>query len=605
MSTALLLSVPLTTASSGVRCCQQTLSGGGSTYAVESEGFNDSPIAMTVFTNKYVYALSDDLITTFQLRSVVTYKIDGITLNSSIFNSNNTEILRLPTLSNESLDPLVTEEYNTSTSFVLANQNYVIVATAMVNNSVVSRSSVPLVVLSTAGKQPLTLAMVFHMHQPIYLNLEGQFEQPWVQVHTGGDFVYNGTWYGAYLWYIYMLEKHPDINATFNLQPTLLYQWNVSLNGFSYNGTFPGGQAALARDLVAINETVAGYRALASNGRIEILTSPFYHPLSAILVQLGWSDDLVAQIGLGKNYTTQFMDVTPEGMWTPEMGFTMPMVPIIANAGLRYTVLDEANQFVGAKGPSANSSLYQPFLLEGANGSHIIVFFRDTAISNDLFHTWANEASPRVAASDFIAAVASVYRETNNGVLTIALDGENPIVEGSEVLSALDFDSIFGAISSQAWLRTSTLSQIVAQRSVTAVLTSVPDGSWSGGFGLWIGSPAKDAIWDAISQARSTLVNLTKQYGSNNPEILKLWNYLYVAEGSDWEWQTPTGPAWFAMQGLRYAKAAETFVPLTTTATTSATGPPKYSPYLIPAIAAAAVMVALGTAFAYWFRRRR
>jgi alpha-amylase/alpha-mannosidase (GH57 family) len=55
---------------------------------------------------------------------------------------------------------------------------------------------------------------------------------------------------------------------------------------------------------------------------------------------------------------------------------------------------------------------------------------------------------------------------------------------------------------------------------------------------------------------RATLVNLTKQYGANDPEIKKLWNYFYVAEGSDWEWQTPEGPAWFAMQGYRYAAAA-------------------------------------------------
>jgi alpha-amylase/alpha-mannosidase (GH57 family) len=247
------------------------------------------------------------------------------------------------------------------------------------------------------------------------------------------------------------------------------------------------------------------------------------------------------------------------------------MVPILQETGIKYTVLDEANHFVGAKGPSDNSSIYQPFELDGANGSHLIVFFRDTQISNDLVSVWNRQANPRVAASDFIAAAADVYRSHPGGVLTIASDGENPISSGYGVVSALDFNAIYGAIaSSQGWLQTSTLGSIVASRNVTAKLTYVPDGSWSGGFGLWIGSPSKNAIWHAISQSRSALVNLTKQYGADNPEIQKLWNYLYIAEGSDWEWQTP-GPTWFAMQGYRYATAAMTYVPPAASTTTAAT----------------------------------
>ena len=184
-----------------------------------------------------------------------------------------------------------------------------------------------------------------------------------------------------------------------------------------------------------------------------------------------------------------------------------------------------------------------------------MVFFRDTQISNELTSMWNDIPNPRVAASEFMAAVANVYRSSPGGVLTLASDGENPLIANG-VISALDWNAIYGAIQSQSWLQTSTLGSIVAQRQVTARLTSVPDGSWSGGFGLWIGVQPKTAIWQAIMKDRATLVNLTAKYGANNPEIKKLWNYLYVAEGSDWEWQTPQGPSWFAMQGYRYANAA-------------------------------------------------
>jgi len=341
---------------------------------------------------------------------------------------------------------------------------------------------------------------------------------------------------------------------------------------------------------------VDGYRKLAAIGQIEVLTSPFYHPLSAILVKLGWSSDLLAQIELGKNYTHSYMDVNANGMWTPEMGFTMGMVPIMQQAGIEYTVLDQANHFVGAAGPSANSSVFQPFELDGANGSHIIVFFRDTEISTDLATVWNSVPNPRVAASDFIAAAANVYRSAPGGVLTIASDGENPIALGEGVVSALDFNAIYGAIESQSWLQTSTLGSIVAQHQVTARLTYVPDGSWSGGFGLWIGVQSKTAIWEAIQKARATLVNLTAIYGSSNPEIKKLWNYLYIAEGSDWEWQTPSGPSWFAMQGYRYAKAATMY---------QASANVEANQWPVYLAATAVVVVLIGVGLVVVRRRRR
>jgi alpha-amylase/alpha-mannosidase (GH57 family) len=242
--------------------------------------------------------------------------------------------------------------------------------------------------------------------------------------------------------------------------------------------------------------------------------------------------------------------------------------------------------------------MYQPFELVGANGSHVIVFFRDTQISDELTSTWNYIANPRVAASDFIAAVAEVYRESPGGVLTIASDGENPIALGDKLISALDFDAIFGAIESQSWLQTSTLGSIVASRQVSARLTYLPNASWSGGFGLWIGSPPKDAIWDAIIQSRKTLVNLTAQYGVNSPEIQELWNYLYVAEGSDWEWQTPSGPAWFAMQGLRYADAAAQYKPQ---AEKTMSALPSYS---IDVGVAAAASLAAGVVLVLWRRKK-
>ena len=555
---------------------------------------------MSVTTDRYVYPLTGELEVTVSVTNLQAQTLEGLTINSTVYDSSNNPAMVLPDISDVDVGALSTTNFNVSAAYSLSDANYVVVSVAMVNGTRVGSANVPLVVLNTEGRAPLTLAMVFHMHQPIYLNLQGEFEQPWVQVHTGGDFEYNGTWYGAYQWHVLMLEDHPGIRVTYNLQPSLLYQWNDSLLDFKYNGSFPSEEAPLSHDLTAINETVDGYRSLASSGQIEILTSPFYHPLSAILVKLGWSSDLLAQIELGKNYTDSYMGVNATGMWTPEMGFTMGMVPIMQQGGIQYTVLDQANHFVGAQGPDANSSIYQPFELDGANESHIIVFFRDTDISNELTSTWNSIPNPKVAASEFIAAVANVYRSSPGGVLTLASDGENPLLSDG-VISALDWNAIFGAVASQSWLQTSTLGSIVSSRPVTANLTSVPDGSWSGGFGLWIGAQPKTAIWQAIEKDRAILVNLTARYGADNPEIKKLWNYLYVAEGSDWEWQTPQGPAWFAMQGYRYANAATQYQAPPNVNQVAPTSPSQYSTY---AVAIGGVVV-LAVVCLFLARRRR
>jgi len=548
---------------------------------------------MSVTTDKYTYPLTGELEVTVSVTNLEAQALEGLAINTTIFDSANNPVIFLHDVGGD-VGALSTSNFNVSTGYSLADANYEIVSDAYVGGARVGSANVPLVVLDTEGKAPLTLAMVFHMHQPIYLNLEGQFEQPWVQIHSGSDFISNGTWYGAYYWQVLMLKDHPNIKVTFNLQPSLLYQWNASLKDFQYNGTFPAAGASLAYDLSAINATVDGYRALAASGQAEILTSPFYHPLSAILVQFGWGSDLLAQIELGKNYTDSYMGVNARGMWTPEMGFTMGMVPIIQEAGIQYTVLDQEYHFAGSEGSGSNSTIYQPFELEGANGSHIVVFFRDTQISTDLSNVWNTIPNPKVAASDFIAAVANVYRSSPGGVLTLASDGENPIVADG-LVSALDYNAIYDAIASQSWLQTSTLGSIVASRPVTAKLTYVPDGSWSGGFGLWIGAPQKTAIWEAIMKSRAALVNLTAQYGASNPEIKKLWNYLYIAEGSDWEWQTPTGPTWFAMQGYRYAAAASQYL---------APPVPQSKPWMYSWWAAGGAVVVAAAALALWRRRK-
>ncbi|MBL7183689.1 MAG: glycoside hydrolase [Anaerolineae bacterium] len=67
-----------------------------------------------------------------------------------------------------------------------------------------------------AGEKPLYLAIIWHQHQPLYFKdpETGIYQKPWVRVHAAKDYVDMAA----------ILEQYPDIQATFNLTPSLLRQ---------------------------------------------------------------------------------------------------------------------------------------------------------------------------------------------------------------------------------------------------------------------------------------------------------------------------------------------------------------------------------------------
>lgn len=66
-----------------------------------------------------------------------------------------------------------------------------------------------------AQPRPLTLVLLWHMHQPEYRDYaSGEFRQPWVYLHAMKD-------YSDMAWH---LENHPGIRAVVNLTPVLLDQ---------------------------------------------------------------------------------------------------------------------------------------------------------------------------------------------------------------------------------------------------------------------------------------------------------------------------------------------------------------------------------------------
>jgi alpha-amylase/alpha-mannosidase (GH57 family) len=74
-----------------------------------------------------------------------------------------------------------------------------------------------LVVLSAAAseKAPLQLAIVWHQHQPMYWNrLTDEYELPWARIHGVQEYIDSAR----------ISKEFPEVQVTFNLQPSLLWQ---------------------------------------------------------------------------------------------------------------------------------------------------------------------------------------------------------------------------------------------------------------------------------------------------------------------------------------------------------------------------------------------
>ena len=309
----------------------------------------------------------------------------------------------------------------------------------------------------------------------------------------------------------------------------------------------------IQRDI--IRKIIPTYKKFMEKGKIEITTSPYYHPILPILLDINdviKTDDLPQNLNMeldAKMQTKAAIDrmeelfgKRPRGIWPSEHCITPKVPEMLKELGVEWTISDE-----GILSNSLNFEFVRDFrgyledpyhLLKSYNYNGMNIIFRDAMLPNLIGFEYPNH-SAESAANDLydrikVAQDKLLSSPDEHHLLTIAMDGENCwenySQDGEEFLS-----KIYSLIENDDTLETVLISDYLG-KDTPKPLNNLSSGSWiNRNFKLWIDEPLKNLAWTYLKQVRDDFSNFVKE-NPLNPNIEAAKKELFICEGSDWFW---------------------------------------------------------------------
>ena len=314
-------------------------------------------------------------------------------------------------------------------------------------------------------------------------------------------------------------------------------------------------------ELELLRRVIPEYAEAARRGQVELSTSPFYHPILPLLCDsdiylrthpqsrmprepFRHPEDAADQLDRAVALHERLFGSRPQGLWPSEGSVSDAMVPLVAQAGLRWMATDEeilarTQRTALTRGGDGQleepERLYKPYAVT-AGGRSVACGFRDHALSDLIGFSYASWSADG-AANDFIHRLVTagrrcVSRTGDEATIFVILDGENAWEhydgQGRPFLRAL-----YGRLAAHPEIRTVTMSEACA--GATEALPSIFPGSWiNGDFYIWMGHADDHRAWSQLAEARRTLdmaapTAAPAALGRAREEML-------IAEGSDWFW---------------------------------------------------------------------
>jgi alpha-amylase/alpha-mannosidase (GH57 family) len=364
-------------------------------------------------------------------------------------------------------------------------------------------------------------------------------------------------------------QEYADMATWLNLVwfDPLWFAKNDELRSFAeQNSAFPVERRRrlieIEREL--IRQTIPVYRQLQELGQIEVITSPYYHPILPLLIDSNVArlpsphtklprrlylhrEDARRQIETGLNFYQEMFHQPARGMWPSELAVSPPALELVAQCGVQWVVLDEAllqrtldvTIYRDDHGNLNSAELIcQPYRLNVGDQT-INVFFREVVLSNEISFSYGRRAAQEAASALYLRLKHIQQRLFNwerEGVVVVALDGEN-CWETYEQDGGPFLRELYRRLSEDNTLKICTVSDYLEHNPPTTELYNIHSGSWIGAdYHIWIGDPVKNRAWELLSATRQFLVTTLR--GHNYPKDVQAqaWEEIYTAEGSDWFW---------------------------------------------------------------------
>lgn len=330
--------------------------------------------------------------------------------------------------------------------------------------------------------------------------------------------------------------------------------------------TFNDRQRIYEIQLDIIKRILKDYKLYQDENKIEISTSPYYHPILPLLIDTKNKEiknfenlpdatryvrDAKEQVDWAIDSYEELFGMKPRGMWLSEQCACSKTVELLARKGFKWTVLDEGILAKSLKREferDFEGNLENPFNLninyisKGKNPLNIL--FADSFFANLLNFGYGNY-DYQLAANDMYEKIKTIQSKLQSSpkeehILTIALDGENCWEtyqnDGSEFL-----DTLYGLICADDTLETVLVDEFIS-KTKPQTLETLKAGSWiNRNFDLWIGEATKNIAWLYLSSVSKDFEEYKASLSPEKKKELKVklalaHREILIAQSSDWYW---------------------------------------------------------------------
>ncbi len=319
--------------------------------------------------------------------------------------------------------------------------------------------------------------------------------------------------------------------------------------------------------LTVMGELIGGvigrYRELAQQGRIELSTSPYAHPIVPLLLDLESTKDAMPEAPMpalpkypggeerarwhivrGLEVFEHYFGFRPKGCWPSEGSVSDAALQLFGEYGFQWVATGE-NVFKNTLHKySAKSSVpakdvptvHHAFQVKAQGPA---CFFRDDGLSDMVGFTYADwHADDAVA--NLVHHLENIAKhnkkDLENTVVSVILDGENAW-EYYPKNGYYFLEALYRRLAEHPDIRLTTFSDALTSGVRLYQLPGLSAGSWVyGSFSTWIGEKDKNRGWDMLGDVKSVYDRVLSEGRLSTEGLARSERQMAICEGSDWFW---------------------------------------------------------------------